>query len=150
LAETLDRLGILSPVHRMEVPEQKLLARVMITCVTCISICKDVLVYESSVVNAMVVKENQVPCILHLHKRVMEKITSMIYSISLDEVLTTNKNARKKQAAKVSAIINISAFGTPGDLGMYKVQFEPRTGKVGEVKCDDSCAKYLEVVLPQM
>jgi hypothetical protein len=41
LAETLDRLGILSLVHGMEVPTQKHLARVMLMCLARIRRCKD-------------------------------------------------------------------------------------------------------------
>jgi hypothetical protein len=141
LSEMLDKLGILSSVHKLEVPKKKCLARVMLTCLAHISRCKDVLSYESSVLHAMVLAENKVPCILHLHKGVMEKSISMIYSISLDEVSRTNKNARKRQAGKISGIINVSAFGRPGDPGTYKVPFDPKTGKVREVKFDDSHAK---------
>jgi hypothetical protein len=43
----------------------------------------------------MVLAEKQVPCIPHLHERVVEKIMPVVYSISLDEVSTTNKNGRK-------------------------------------------------------
>jgi hypothetical protein len=148
LSETLDKLGVLGSVHKLEGPEKKRLARVILTCLACISRCKDLLAYKSSVLQAMVLAEHQVPCILHLHKRVMEKIMSMIYSISLDEVLKTNKNARKRQVGNISGIINVSAFGRPGDPGTYKVPFGPKTGKVGEVKFDDSRAKYLEPFLP--
>jgi hypothetical protein len=122
----------------------------MLTCLECISRCKDVLAYESSVLHAMVLVKNQVLCILHLHKKFMDNIMSMIYSIYLDEVSTTNKNARKRQAGKISEIINVSALCKPSDPGTYKVQFYPRTGKVGEVKFDDSHTKYLEVVLPNI
>jgi hypothetical protein len=134
----------------MEVPEKKRITRVMITCLARISQCKDILAYEYSVTNAMVLAENQVPCILHLHKRAMENIMSMIFSISIDEVLTTTKKARNRQAAKISAIINVSAFGKPGNTCTYKVPVYPRTGTVGEVKFDDSRAKDEEAVLPSI
>jgi hypothetical protein len=147
LLETLDKFGVLTSVHRMLVLEQKYIARAMITCLTRIVRYNDVIAYEASVVNMMVLADNQLQCILHLRKRVMEKIMSMIYSISLDEVSTTNKNARKRQAGKIAEIINVSAFGKPGT---YKVPYDPHTGKVGEVKYDNSPAKYLEDILPEM
>jgi hypothetical protein len=109
-----------------------------------------VLAYEASVINTMVLAENQVTCILHLHKRVMEKIMSIIYSISLDEMSRTNKTTRKCQARNISDIINVSAYGKPGDPGTYKVPYDPRTGKFGEVKFDDSRAKKLDAVLPEI
>jgi hypothetical protein len=66
--------------------------------------------------------------------------------ISLYEVSTTNKDARKIQAVKIAVIINVSAFGKPGDPGTYKVLYDPRAGKVGEINFDDSRANNLKDV----
>jgi hypothetical protein len=74
----------------------------------------------------------------------MEKIMLIIHLVSLDEVSTTNKNAWKWQPAKISQIINVTAFGTLVDPGSYNLPHGSRTGKIAEVKCDDSRAKDLE------
>jgi hypothetical protein len=134
LLDTLYKLIVITSVHGMSVPEQKCLACAMITCLARIVRYKDVQAYEDSVVNTMVLVYNQVPCILHLHKQVMEKIMYVIYSISLDEVSTTNKNARKRQAGNIAGITNVSPFGKPGYPCTYKVMYDPCTGKVGELK----------------
>jgi hypothetical protein len=102
---------------------------------------RDVITYESSVVNAMCNAEHQLPCVLHLHKRVIEKVMTMIYCVSLDEVSTTNNNARKGQIVKIAHIINTIAYGTPTDPGTYRVPYDPKTGLIGEVKFDVSRAK---------
>jgi hypothetical protein len=69
---------------------------------------------------------------------------------SLDEISTSNKEARKKQAKKISDIINTRAFGTVEDPGTYKVPFDSKSGKVAEVKFDDSRAKTLEAELSKI
>jgi hypothetical protein len=69
---------------------------------------------------------------------------TMIYCVSLDEVSTTNKNARKRQIVKIAHIINTISYGTPTDHGAYRVPYDPKTGLIGEVKFDDSRAKDLE------
>jgi hypothetical protein len=122
----------------------KKLGRVLLTCLArMINLC-DVIAYESSVVNAMCKAEHQLPCVLHLHKRVIEKIMTMIYCMSVDEVSKTNKNARKRQIVKIAHIINTIAYGTPIDPGTYRVPYDPKTGLIGEVEFDDSRAKDLE------
>jgi hypothetical protein len=79
--ETLEKLGVLTSFHGMLFPGQKSLARVMLTHLARIFRCKDVISYDFYVVNLMVLADNQVSCLLYVHKRVMEKIMSMIYSI---------------------------------------------------------------------
>jgi hypothetical protein len=91
LIAALDKLGVLTSVHCMSVLEKTHLARIMLMRLARIVRYKDLLSYEASVSNAMVLAENQLPYILHFHKRVMKKIMSMIYSISLGEISTTTK-----------------------------------------------------------
>jgi hypothetical protein len=143
--------GVLESVHKKQpkdmkklARDMKKLARVLLTCLARMSNLRDVIAYESSVVNAMYKAEHQLPCVLHLHKRVIEKVTTMIYCVSLDEVSTTNKNARKRQIAKISHIINTIAYDTPTDPGTYRVPNDQKKGLIGEVKFDESRAKDLE------
>jgi hypothetical protein len=86
LKETMDIFGVLESVHKDPPKDMKKLACVLITCLACIINFHDVLTYESSVSNVMCKADNQVPCVLHLHKRVIEKLTTMIYCVSLNEV----------------------------------------------------------------
>jgi hypothetical protein len=144
LKEMLDLFGVLESVNKKQPKDMKKLARVLLTCLARMSNLRDVIAYESSVVNAMCKAEHQLPCVLHLHKRVIEKVMTMIYCVSLDEVLTTNKNARKRQIVKIAHIINTIAYGTRTDPGTYRVPYDPKTGLIGEVKFDESRAKDLE------
>jgi hypothetical protein len=40
--------------------------------------------------------ENQVPCILHLHKRLVEKVITLLFTDSLDELAREEKTKRIK------------------------------------------------------
>jgi hypothetical protein len=110
----------------------------------------DVITYESSVVNAMCKAEHQLPCILNSHKRVIETVMTTIYCVILDEVSTTNKNARKGQIVKIAHILNTIAYGTPTDHGTYRVPYDPKTGFIGEVKFDYSQANGLKEELNEI
>jgi hypothetical protein len=94
--------------------------------------------------------ENCVPCILHLHKRIIEKLTTMVFCASLDEISTSNKEARKLQAKKISEYKNTMAYGTPEDPGNYQFPFDSKTENIAEVKFDDSRATLLELQLPKI
>jgi hypothetical protein len=58
----------------------------------------DCILFEESVASALVKVNNCVPCILHLHKCVIEKLMTMVYYASLNEVSKNNKAARKCQS----------------------------------------------------
>jgi hypothetical protein len=46
--------------------------------------------------------------------------------------------------------MDVSAFSKSGNRSTYKVPYDHLTGKVGEVRFDNSRAKYLEDVLPEI
>jgi hypothetical protein len=75
---------------------------------------------------------------------------TMVFCASLDEISTSNKAARKRQAKKISEYINTMAYGTPEDPVNYQVPFDSKTRKNLEVKFDDSRAKLLELKLPKI
>jgi predicted amino acid-binding ACT domain protein len=77
----------------------------------------DVRNFEISVSGAMIEVENAVR-ILHLHKRVIEEILSMILLISLGEKEKT-KAARLRHGEKMSRLLNEHVFGTHEDPGTY-------------------------------
>jgi hypothetical protein len=72
---------------------------------------------------------------------------TMIFCVSLDEVSTTNKAARKRQWKKISQYSNTLAYGAAEYLGNYKVHYATKSGKIAEVKFDDSRANQLELHL---
>jgi hypothetical protein len=56
--------------------------------------------------DAMASVQNAVPLILHLHKRIAEKVMHIVYIISIDEALNDNKDARLRHAKRIENEIN--------------------------------------------
>jgi hypothetical protein len=73
------------------------------------------------VTTALVKVDKCVPCILYLHKRIIEKLMTMVFCASLDEISTSNKAARKRQSKKISEYINTMAYFTPEEPGLKKL-----------------------------
>jgi hypothetical protein len=150
LDDTLTAFGLIDFYHSSELVEKKEVVRKLLNFLVRFRYCFDCIAFEKSVLQSMVEVDNQVPCILHMHKKILEKIMMMVYCTSLDEVSTSNKEARKIQAKKISDIINTSAFDTVEEPGTHKVPFDSKTGKVVEVEFDDYRAKTLEAELPKI
>jgi hypothetical protein len=55
----------------------------------------DVFTFGGSVKGSYSKVENQVPCVLHLHKRVIEKVLTLLFTRSLDELASEGKTTRK-------------------------------------------------------
>jgi hypothetical protein len=56
--------------------------------------------FEGSVSRDMIKVQHTVPCILHLHKRIIEKIMSLVYALYLNELSKDNKQQRLEYAKK--------------------------------------------------
>jgi hypothetical protein len=56
--------------------------------------------------------ENQVPCVLHLHKRVIEKVLMILFTLSLDELESEKKINRIKHKEKLQSCVSTLALGT--------------------------------------
>jgi predicted nucleic acid-binding Zn-ribbon protein len=144
--KTLNTLGLGQKYARAEFPEQVEVLRSHLALVCRMMALTDVARFKHSVSTAMMKIENAVPCILHLHKRLMEKILSLIMLKSLAEQ-EKHKSARLRHAEKMSKILNENAFGCANDPGTYSVPMDEKTGELGEVKFNDGYAKDVEKVL---
>jgi hypothetical protein len=107
----------------------------------------DVLGFEGSVSHAMMRVENAVSCVLHFHKRVMEKCMQLIFILALNEYEAQTINQRLRRARQLPVILNETAFGTPEEPGQYHVPMNDKDGTLGEIKFVDGWAKKLEHVL---
>jgi hypothetical protein len=149
-SETLDMLGVLEHYNNDTFDLEKKFVRKLFVYIQRFKYITDCLAFEESAATAHVKVENCVPCILHLHKRIIEKLITMVFCVSLDDISTINKTAIKCQAKKISEYINTMAYGTPEDPGKYQVPFDSKTRKIAEVKFDYSRAKLLELQLPKI
>jgi hypothetical protein len=93
----------------------------------------DCIAFEETVARALVKVDNRVPCIFHLHKRIIERLITMVYSAFLDEVSTSNKASIKRQAIKTAGFINTIVYGDEEDPGNNKLPFDLKTGKPTEI-----------------
>jgi hypothetical protein len=112
-----------------------------------IQYCQDVFDFEGSVSRAMIKVQNAVPFILHLHKRIIEKIMSLVYALCLNEHSKDNKQQRLEYAKNMSDFLNENAFGSPDKPGFYHVPMDQKTVYLGEVKFNDGVPKKLGLIL---
>jgi hypothetical protein len=80
----------------------------------------DVAHFKHSVSTAIMRIEHDVPCMLHLHTCLTEKILSFIMVKSLGEK-EKNKSVRLRHGEKMSKILNENAFGCNNAPGNYSV-----------------------------
>jgi hypothetical protein len=83
--KTLNTLGLGQKCVRREFPEQVEGLRTHLTLMCRMMALTEVARFKHSVSTAMMKIENYVPCILHLQKRLMDKILSLIMFNSLAE-----------------------------------------------------------------
>jgi hypothetical protein len=56
--------------------------------------------------------ENQVPCVLHLNKCVIEKVLTLLFTRSLDELASGKKTKRIKHIERLQSYVNTIALGS--------------------------------------
>jgi hypothetical protein len=72
--------------------------------------CMDVLGFEGSVKHALGRVEHTVPCILHFHKRVMEKNMQLVFILALNEHGNHTIIHRLKRARELADVLNVTTF----------------------------------------
>jgi hypothetical protein len=106
--KSLKNLGLGQKYAHAEFPEQVEGLRTHLTLV-----CRMMALtrFKHSVSTEMVIIDNDMPCILHLHKRLMEKILSLIMLKLLGE--QEQKSARLRHGEKMSKIIMRMRLNAP-------------------------------------
>jgi hypothetical protein len=149
IMNTLHTLGVGQKYAQAEFRDQVEGARQFLSLVCGMKYWTDVASSWQYVADAMIRIENAVPCVLHLHKRVMKKIISLIFSRSLGEQ-EKKKSARLLHALKMSKWLNEKAFVTVDDPRTYCVPMDDNTGELGEIKFNYGYAKDVEKVLSEL
>jgi hypothetical protein len=90
ISETLDMLGVLEHYNSGTFDLKKKVLRKILYCVQRFKYITDCLAFEESVATDLVKVDKCVPCILHLHKRIIEKFMTMVFYASLDEISTSS------------------------------------------------------------
>jgi hypothetical protein len=91
-----------------------------------------------------------VPCILHMHKRLIEKVMTLIFVLTLDEASASNNGAREKKAKEIEKIINTIAFGTADKPGRYSVPYDKQKSEILDVNHEwaQKLEKEMEQIIP--
>jgi hypothetical protein len=140
--KSLNTLGLGKKHARALFPEKVEGLRTHLTLLGRMMALTDVARFKYSVSTAMTRVENDVPCIFHLRKRLMEKILSLIMVKSLCEQ-EKNKSTRLRHGEKMSKMINENVLGCANDTGTYSAPMED----LGEVKFNDGYAMGVEKFL---
>jgi hypothetical protein len=93
--------------------------------------CLDVLGFEGYLSHAMMHVENEVLCVLHFHKRVMERCMQLIFILALNEFEAHTINQCLRRARQLAVVLNETAFGTPEEPGQYHVPMNDKGGTRG-------------------
>jgi hypothetical protein len=92
--------------------------------------------------NALTAVDWAVPCLLRLHKRIIEKMTSMLFIESLNEVESKVVKHRLWKAKQIQKILNKTVVDTPSNKVQYHLPMD-NDGQPGEIKFNDSKAQQL-------
>jgi hypothetical protein len=87
--------------------------------------------------------ENQVPCVLHLHKRIIEKVPTLLFTRSLDELASGEKTKRIKHIETLQSYVNTLALDTENKPGHWKCPLK-NGDEVGDCSFTDMQAKDIE------
>jgi hypothetical protein len=113
--------------------------------------CQDPINFGNQGKHAMGSLEDALPCILHLHKIVMEKIIEILLVKYFHQVKNQSAAGIICHANFVSKVLNTTAFGTAEEPGPYVLPVGS-DGELGEIKFNDKWAKdienYLVDILP--
>jgi hypothetical protein len=87
-------------------------------------------------------------CLLHLHKRIIEIMASMVFIESLNEVEYKAVKYRMQKARKIEIFLNRTVFGTPSNKGQYHLMMDNDDQLEKILKYNDSKAQLLICVTP--
>jgi hypothetical protein len=88
----------------------------------------DVLSYKSRTEESKSKPHDAIPCVLNMHKRMIEKLISMLFKEALHEASPSNKFIHFRKAQDIGKQVNIIAFSTVEKPGHYNVPFHKFKG----------------------
>jgi hypothetical protein len=109
----------------------------------------DVLAFKVSVKDSMISVENQICCMLRLHKRLIEKVITLPFPRSLDKLDNEEKTKRVRHIKKCRKLINMLALGTGIKPCHWKCTIK-NGQKVGDSSFIDGQAKKVDDELPNI
>jgi hypothetical protein len=86
-------------------------------------------------------------CVLHLHKRIIEKVITLLFTRSVDELASEEKTKRVKHIVVLQSYINTIALGSVMKPGHWKCPVKNQQD-AGDCSFIDGQAKKVEHQLP--
>jgi hypothetical protein len=105
----------------------------------------DAFTFGESVKGSYSKVENQVSCVLHLHKCVIEKVLTLLLTLSLDDLASEGKESGK-HIETLQFYVNSLALGAEQKRGHWKCPIN-NGDEVGDCSFTDMKAKYIEETL---
>jgi hypothetical protein len=149
LKRTLLQLGLLPASRLKDIPAKKQMAVTAMKTICKFSWCSDVINFKNLGSNAMGSLEDSIPCVLHLHKRVVEKIIEILFIHSINNNGNDTDSGRLRHAKKLEFWVNTIAFGNEEEPGSYVLPMN-KDGNVGDIKFNDAWAKKIEKSLAEL
>jgi hypothetical protein len=91
--------------------------------------------------------EDKVLCVLHLHKRIIEKVITLLFTRSVDELASEEKTKRVKHIVVLQSYINTIALRSVVNPGHWKCPVKNQQ-EVGDCSFTDGRANKVEQQLP--
>jgi hypothetical protein len=148
LKRTLLQLGLL-PASRLKDIPTKTNGRHRYESDCKFSWCSDGINFKNLGSNAMGSLEDYIPYVLHLHKRVVEKIIEIIFIHSINNNGYDTGSGRLIHAKKLEFLVNAIVFESEEEPGSYVLPMN-KDGTVGGIKFNDTWAKKIEKSLAEL
>jgi hypothetical protein len=150
LNETLDKFNlVVSHGIEPQVTQKERVGKI-IFFICRLKECHNALKFDQCISRSKWSVEDAVPNILHMHKRLIEKVMTLIFVLTLDEASASNKGKRARKAKEIEKIINTTVFGTAEKPGRYCVPFHKQKSEILDVSFNDEWAQKLEKKMEQM
>jgi hypothetical protein len=85
--------------------------------------------YEAAILLFKCDPSDDMPCVLHLHERVIEKVMKLIFIASLNEASSSNNGIRLQRTIDIADAINAIAFGTQKSREVIMSRMTSKKGK---------------------
>jgi hypothetical protein len=110
----------------------------------------DVLNYEARTAASKSKPLDAMPCVLHMHKKIIEKLVSMLFKEALHKASPSNKAVCFCKAQYIGNKVNTIAFGAVEKTGHCKVHFDKVKGIILEVSLNDEWAQNIDVKFAEL
>jgi hypothetical protein len=143
---TLSTLGITcAPKTRLKSKRKQIIKSLRI--ISRFSRYNDAICFGQSVDKSYSRVEYQVLIVLHLHKWIIEKVITLLFTRSVDELASEEKTKRVKHIVVLQSYINTITLGSVINPGHWKYPVKNQQ-EVGDCSFTDGQAKKVEQQLP--